>query len=207
MTNSAVTKTAVTKNSMTLTKSAAENTVRSIAKSRAAASSADVSAKTKARKRKTTRPLKKHFQYIIPQYRLILVKEPGIKPTQITDALAFHNFIQPLTLYSEEHFIAFHLDAKYQVIGYHEVSKGTLNASLVHPREVFKAALLSNAYAIIVAHNHPSGSVSASPEDIDITKQLIKAGKIMGVCIVDHCIVSSEGINSLRETESHLWGE
>ena len=207
MTNSAVTKTAVTKNSVTLAKSAAENTVRSIAKSLTAASSADTSAKTKARKRKTTRPLKKHFQYIIPQYRLILVKEPGIKPTQITDAIAFQHFIQPLTLYSEEHFIAFHLDSKYQVIGYHEVSKGTLNASLVHPREVFKAALLSNAYAIIVAHNHPSGSVSASPEDIDITKQLIKAGKIMGVCIVDHCIVSSEGINSLRETESHLWGE
>ena len=206
MTNSAVTKTAVTKNSVTLAKSAAENAV-SIAKSRAAASSADTSAKTKARKRRTTRPLKKHFQYIIPQYRLILVKEPGIKPTQITDAISFHHFIQPLTLYSEEHFIAFHLDAKFQVIGYHEVSKGTLNASLVHPREVFKAALLSNAYAIIVAHNHPSGSVSASPEDIDITKQLIKAGKIMGVCIVDHCIVSSEGINSLRETESHLWGE
>lgn len=207
MTNSAVTKNAVTKNGVTLTKSAAENTVRSIAKSPAAASSADTSAKTKARKRRTTRPLKKHFQYIIPQYRLILVKEPGIKPTQITDALAFQHFIQPLTLYSEEHFIAFHLDSKYQVIGYHEVSKGTLNASLVHPREVFKAALLSNAYAIIVAHNHPSGSVSASPEDIDITKQLIKAGKIMGVCIVDHCIVSSEGMNSLRETESHLWGE
>ncbi len=121
--------------------------------------------------------------------------------------ISFHHFIQPLTLYSEEHFIAFHLDSKYQVIGYHEVSKGTLNASLVHPREVFKAALLSNAYAIIVAHNHPSGSVLASPEDIDITKQLIKAGKIMGVCIVDHCIVSSEGLNSLRETESHLWGE
>jgi DNA repair protein RadC len=206
MTNSAVTKTAVTKNGVTLTKSAAEN-AGSIAKSRAATSSADTSAKTKARKRKTTRPLKKHFQYIIPQYRLILVKEPGIKPTQITDAIAFQHFIQPLTLYSEEHFIAFHLDSKYQVIGYHEVSKGTLNASLVHPREVFKAALLSNAYAIIVAHNHPSGSVSASPEDIDITKQLIKAGKIMGVCIVDHCIVSSESMNSLRETESHLWGE
>jgi hypothetical protein len=88
-------------------KSAAENVVRSISKSRAAASSADTSAKTKVRKRKTTRPLKKHYQYIIPQYRLILVKEPGIKPTQITDALSFHHFIQPLTQYSEEHFIAF----------------------------------------------------------------------------------------------------
>ena len=113
--------------------------------------------------------------------------------------------MQPLAHYSEEHFIAFHLDAKHQVIGYHEVSKGTLSASLVHPREVFKAALLSNAYAIIVAHNHPSGSVTPSREDIETTKQLIEAGKIMGVSVVDHCIVSSESMNSLRETEPQLW--
>ena len=113
--------------------------------------------------------------------------------------------MQPLAHYSEEHFIAFHLDAKFQVIGYHEVSKGTLSASLVHPREVFKAALLSNAYAIIVAHNHPSGSTEPSREDIETTKQLIKAGKIMGVEVVDHCIVSSESMNSLRETQPQLW--
>lgn len=151
------------------------------------------------------RALKKHFKYLVPQYRLILIKEPGVKPTPITDPISFHHFVQPLAHYSEEHFIAFHLDVKFQVIGYHEVSKGTLSASLVHPREVFKAALLSNAYAIIVAHNHPSGSVVASREDIETTKQLIKAGKIMGVEVVDHCIVTSESMNSLRETEPHLW--
>jgi len=158
-------------------------------------------------KRKTTRSLKKHYQYIIPQYRLILVKEPGVKPTTITSPISFHHFVQPLTQYSEEHFVAFHLDAKFQVIGYHEVSKGTLNASLVHPREVFKAALLSNAYAIIVAHNHPSGSVSASREDIETTKKLIEAGEILGVSVIDHCIVSSESMNCLRETECYLWDE
>lgn len=155
--------------------------------------------------KKEIKPLRRHFKYIVPQYRLVLVKEPGIKPTTITDQISFHHFIQPLAHYSEEHFIAFHLDAKYQVIGYHEVSKGTLNASLVHPREVFKAALLSNAYAIIVAHNHPSGSVAPSREDIEVTKQLIAAGKIMGVLVADHCIVSSESMNSLRETEPQLW--
>lgn len=201
----------MTKNSVTPAKSPAENETMNSVKSRAGAGSGDTPAKDPAKgtakKRKTTRPLKKHYQYIIPQYRLILVKEPGVKPTKITDPISFHHFIQPLTQYSEEHFVAFHLDAKFQVIGYHEVSKGTLNASLVHPREVFKAALLSNAYAIIVAHNHPSGSVSASREDIETTKQLIKAGKIMGVNVIDHCIVSSESMNSLRETECYLWDE
>lgn len=157
------------------------------------------------KKIKGTRALRKHFRYLVPQYKLILVKEPGVKLTKIEDPISFHHFIQPLAHYSEEHFIAFHLDAKHQVIGYHEVSKGTLNASLVHPREVFKAALLSNAYAIIVAHNHPSGSVFPSPEDIEVTKQLIKAGRIMGVPLVDHLIVSSESHNPLRETEPQLW--
>lgn len=151
------------------------------------------------------RSLRKQLKYLVPQYRLILVKEPGASPVQISDPISFHHFVQPLAHYAEEHFIAFHLDVKFQVVGYHEVSKGTLSASLVHPREVFKAALLSNAYAIIVAHNHPSGSVAASREDIETTKQLIAAGKIMGVEVIDHCIVSSESMNSLRETEPHLW--
>lgn len=178
------------------------------AKSPARSQDFGTSANTKAMgKRKTSRTLKKQYQFIIPQYKLILIKEPGVKPTKITSPISFHHFIQPLTQYAEEHFIAFHLDAKFQVIGYHEVSKGTLNASLVHPREVFKAALLSNAFAIIVAHNHPSGSVSASREDIETTKKLIEAGKILGVSVIDHCIVSSESMNCLRETECYLWDE
>jgi DNA repair protein RadC len=161
----------------------------------------------KAVKRKSSRPLKRDYQFNIPQYRLILVKEPGVKPVRITSPISFHHFLKPLALYSEEHFIAFHLDAKFQVVGYHEVSKGTLNASLVHPREVFKAALLSNAFAIIVAHNHPSGSIEASMEDIETTKTLIKAGRILGISVIDHCIVSSESVNSLRETSPEFWAD
>ena len=155
--------------------------------------------------KREARPIRKLFRYIVPQYRLILVKEPGIKPPVIDGPESFHHFVQPLAHYPEEHFIAFHLDTKFQIVGYHEVSKGTLNASLVHPREVFKAALLSNAYAIIVAHNHPSGLTVPSREDIEVTKKLIEAGKILGVTVVDHCIVSSDSINSLRETEPQLW--
>lgn len=166
--------------------------------------------KNKSRSQKASNEsklIKSHFQYIVPQLRLVLVREPGVKPTHISDPTAFQRFVEPLAYYSEEHFIAFHLDAKHQVVGYHEVSKGTLSASLVHPREVFKAALLSNAFAIIVAHNHPSGIVEASSEDIATTKQLISAGKIMGVSVVDHCIVGFEKLNSLRENMPFLWRE
>lgn len=67
------------------------------------------------------------------------------------------------------------------MVGYREVSKGTLSASLVYPREVFKAALLSNAHAIIVVHNHPSGRVFASAEDIETAEKLIEADKLLGI--------------------------
>jgi DNA repair protein RadC len=83
--------------------------------------------------------------------------------------------------------------------------KGTVSESLVHPREVFKAALLSNAYSIIVAHNHPGGSKTASSEDIETTKILIKAGDLMGVKVVDHIIVTADGLTSLREDYNYLW--
>lgn len=80
-----------------------------------------------------------------------------------------------------------------------------ISATLVHPREVFKAALIANSHGIIVAHNHPAGSLTPSQDDLDTTTQLIQAGKILGVEILDHIIVSSNGLRSLRETEPQLW--
>jgi DNA repair protein RadC len=153
-----------------------------------------------------SRVLKKHLKYIVPEMRLALIKEPGVKPQAIGSPEDLDRFIEPLKHYSEEHFVSFHLDGKNQVIGYHIVSHGTLTASLVHPREVFKAALLANSNGLIVAHNHPAGSLTPSPEDVEVTKQLIKAGNILGVKIVDHIIVSSNGSQSLRELRSDLWG-
>jgi DNA repair protein RadC len=70
---------------------------------------------------------------------------------------------------------------------------------------VVKAAVLANSHAIIVAHNHPAGSLTPSDEDIDVTRTLIKAGQLMGVNVIDHIIVSSNGLCSLRETRGYLW--
>ena len=152
-----------------------------------------------------TRTLKKHLSYIVPQMRLALIKEPGGKTVPIGCPDDLEKFVEPLKHYSEEHFVAFHLDARNHVIGYHIVSHGTVSASLVHPREVFKAALLANSHAIIVAHNHPAGSMTPSNEDIEVTETLIKAGDLMGVKVVDHIIVSSNGLCSLRETRAYMW--
>jgi DNA repair protein RadC len=161
--------------------------------------------KTGPESKMNSRALKKHLKYIVPEMRLALIKEPGMKPQAVLGPDDLERFVEPLKLYAEEHFVSFHLNAKNEVVGYQIVSRGTVSASLVHPREVFKAALLANSYALIVAHNHPAGSLTPSPEDIQTTETLIKAGNLLGVQIVDHIIVSSNGIQSLRELRPSLW--
>ena len=86
-------------------------------------------------------------------------------------------------------FITLHLDGKNRVICCDLVSIGSLNQSIVHPREVFKTACLSNAAAVILIHQHPTGDPSPSSEDIAITRRLKEAGEIMGIKILDHIIV------------------
>ncbi|MBX9772200.1 MAG: hypothetical protein K2X29_12560 [Candidatus Obscuribacterales bacterium] len=149
--------------------------------------------------------LKKHLRYQIPQIKLALIRENDVEPKKIFSPNDIAIFVEPLKLASEEYFIAFHLDSRHNVIGFHEVSHGTLSASLVHPREVFKAALLSNSHALIVAHNHPGGSLAPSRDDLETTEQLISAGKILGVNIIDHIIVSYAGIRSIREYHPDLF--
>lgn len=83
------------------------------------------------------------------------------------------------------------LSTKRHVLAYHEVSRGTLSGTLAHPREVFQAALLANASAIIVAHNHPSGDVDPSSDDIQLTRRLVQAGTLLGVDVLDHLIVGA----------------
>lgn len=90
----------------------------------------------------------------------------------------------------KEHFVAFYLDTQGKVIERQIVSIGTLDASLVHPREVFEPAVALHAASIIVAHNHPSGNLEPSPEDTEITKRLIHAGKILGIALVNHVVVT-----------------
>ena len=90
---------------------------------------------------------------------------------------------------TEEVFGIFHLDAKGNIIGFSEVSHGDLSSTMVHPREVFKRALLTNCSAIIAVHNHPSGVTEPSEEDVETTKRLVEAGKLIGIKVLDHIIV------------------
>jgi len=89
----------------------------------------------------------------------------------------------------KEHFVVFYLDTRNQQIKRETVSVGTLNANLVHPREVFERAIHCSAAQIIISHNHPSGDPAPSDDDIEVTKRLQEAGKILGIEVVDHVIV------------------
>lgn len=98
-----------------------------------------------------------------------------------------------------ENFIELCLDTKNQIIKEETISIGSLNANVVHPREVFKTALAESAAHIIVVHNHPSGDPSPSREDIEITKKLVEAGKIIGIEVLDHVIIGEGRHFSMKE--------
>lgn len=98
-----------------------------------------------------------------------------------------------------EHFLALHLNARHRLVGVETVSVGSLSASLVHPREVFKPAVASGVAAVIAAHNHPSGSARPSADDVELTARLARCGQLLGIELLDHLIVGDGEIVSLRE--------
>ena len=98
-----------------------------------------------------------------------------------------------------EVFVILCLSTKCRVLAYHEVSRGTIDATLVHPREVFKAALLGNAATLVLAHNHPSGDPTPSPDDQHLTRRLVDAGRILGITVADHVIVGEGRWVSFRD--------
>ncbi len=99
----------------------------------------------------------------------------------------------------KECFIELCLDTKNQIIKEDTISVGSLNANIVHPREVFKTALAESAAHIIVVHNHPSGDPAPSKEDIEITRKLVETGKIMGIDVLDHVIIGDKRHFSMKE--------
>ncbi|MDY4077656.1 MAG: JAB domain-containing protein [Clostridium sp.] len=102
--------------------------------------------------------------------------------------------------FDREKLIVVGLDNRNQPTFIDTISIGTINSSLVHPREVFKSAILSNSASIIMFHNHPSGETEASKEDINITYRIKEAGKIIGINLIDHIIIGSNGrFSSLKE--------
>ena len=142
---------------------------------------------------------------IMTKYRLELVKEESHKYEVETiiscpkDVYEILTKVCRIQYNAEEVFILITLNTKNIVTGYFEVNRGTINTSLVHPREVFKRALLNNARYIMVAHNHPSGDPNPSKEDIQMTKRLKEAGDLLGINLLDHIIVGEDKYISFKE--------
>ncbi|MBW6519367.1 MAG: DNA repair protein RadC [ANME-2 cluster archaeon] len=119
---------------------------------------------------------------------------------RISSPEAAYRFLYPkLREQKKESFIALHLDTKNKLLREETVSVGSLNANIVHPREVFKTAIQESAAAIIVAHNHPSGDPSPSQNDIDITRKLVETGRVIGIELYDHIIIGDGRFLSLKE--------
>ncbi|MFS0775798.1 DNA repair protein RadC [Neobacillus sp. 3P2-tot-E-2] len=100
---------------------------------------------------------------------------------------------------SQEHFVCLYLNTKNQVLHKQTIFIGSLNASIVHPREVFREALKRSAASIICLHNHPSGDPAPSREDIEVTKRLVECGKMIGIDVLDHLIIGENKFVSLKE--------
>ena len=113
------------------------------------------------------------------------------------DAATF--LMQDMTSIQQEHFVCLFLNVKNQVLHKQTIFVGSLNASIVHPREIFREAVKRSAASIICSHNHPSGIPTPSPEDIDVTTRLYEAGKIVGVDLLDHVIIGDHQFISMKE--------
>ena len=132
--------------------------------------------------------------------QLPMVKESS--EVKITNAQEVYNLCQDISSLAQECFQVITCNSKNMVINRHLISLGLLDASLVHPREVFRAAILDSAAFIVLVHNHPSGDPTPSAEDIRITRQLIQASKIIDIKLMDHIIIgrNEHPIFSMRET-------
>lgn len=112
---------------------------------------------------------------------------------------AANYMMEEMRFLSQEHFVALYLNTKNQVMHKQTLFIGSLNASIVHPREVFKEAFRRSAASIVCLHNHPSGDPTPSREDIDVTKRLVECGKILGIDVLDHLIIGEKKYVSLKE--------
>ena len=134
------------------------------------------------------------------------VYSPGVvKGTVIDDpTLAAEAFSQSLMWEPKEKFGVLHLNVKQKLIGRSIISVGTATETIANPRDVFRAALQKGAVRIVVAHNHPTAEVEPSKDDLALTKQLIEAGKLMSIPVLDHLILGGGTFTSLRQT-TNLW--
>ncbi|MCM8832281.1 MAG: DNA repair protein RadC, partial [Candidatus Omnitrophica bacterium] len=130
--------------------------------------------------------------------RRLFTQTPSYKSKELTDPEKVYRLIKSkLKDYHKEHFYIIALNSRNHSIA--EVSIGSLNASIVHPREVFAEAIKNKAASVVFVHNHPSGDPEPSEDDLEITKRLVESGKILGIEVVDHIIITKTGFISFKE--------
>jgi len=139
----------------------------------------------------------------VTRYRIALVRE---EETEVPSRLklstprAAYRFLKTLLADADrEQFVSLCLSTRNDLVGYNVISVGSVNASIVHPREVFKAAILLNASALVIAHNHPSGDPAPSREDREVTRALSEAGQVLDVPLYDHVILGEDRYFSFRD--------
>ena len=126
-------------------------------------------------------------------YELKVIRERkegyGLRQQFRSSQEIYETFRERFIRADREEFIVLLLDAKNKLLGFHVVSVGSLTSSVVHPREVFKVAILGNAAAVILLHNHPSGDPTPSNEDLSITTRLCQIGEVLGIRVLDHVVI------------------
>jgi DNA repair protein RadC len=159
------------------------------------------------KKKKTIR-----FKVIKPVYETLIVKtEDDIDISlPITGSQRVYDLFKFLIAETKEHFFTIHLDSKNKIIAIELISTGSMNANIVHPREVFKSCLMSSAVALVCIHNHPSGVPEPSSEDYEITRRLNEAANMLGIRLLDHVIIGDGAYVSfadrgLLETSTSTW--
>ena len=138
---------------------------------------------------------------VAPRVRIVFVRD-GAAPYAgpIRSAADVWRLLKEEALaWDRERFLSLLLDARHRAIGLEEVSVGTATASLVHPRELFKAAILANASALILVHNHPSGDPVPSSEDRDLTRRIREAAELIGIRLLDHVVLGEGAYHSFAE--------
>ncbi|AHB88353.1 DNA repair protein RadC [Thermosynechococcus sp. NK55a] len=136
----------------------------------------------------------------------VFQSRPGEQTIIDSPALAAAVLGADLMWQPTERFAVLLLDVRHRVLGSHVITVGTATETLAHPREIFREAVRRNASRLIIAHNHPSGNLSPSQADLDLTKQILRAGQLMEIPVLDHLILGNGDYQSLREMTS-LWQE
>lgn len=139
--------------------------------------------------------------YRVPEIRIMMVRESMRLVPKFGNSLHVYNALKEIVTYSDrEHFLVICLDTKHKPLAINIATTGTIDSSLIHPREIFKPAILCGASSIVVAHNHPSGDPLPSINDQKVTAQTLEASKILAIPLLDHIIIGDETYYSFRDS-------